>query len=455
MFDLSDDLFAIDPTELPAADLAPAAVAAHGVWEQARLRLVRVVDAVDAGFEYRAAGHASAAGWLRAQVDISDGDAVRLVALARHLRRADVFAAAVDAGALALARAEALLRPLSNHRVRALFLEHQAAILEQSAGVATRDLPRLARQIEAMLDTDGDDPERDRPAESTAAIVQNANGRWSLRADLCAEHGALFNAELQAIVEQLRQSSELEDLDDVPKGARLRGAAMAEMAARGSGSDQRNPAAPTASIIVPLDTLDDLLDHDGDGGDCHGEDHTSTDDDDGCACHGEDHTAGDGDADGSHDVADGTPSPERTMRPALLESTPLTKNQLRRLLCDCLLHKVLVDSNGAILDLGRAHRTASKEQRLFLALRDGGCVFPGCHQRPGHCRAHHIRWWKRDLGPTDISNLALTCDRHHELIHCGIWSLEHVGDGDFDWTHTRTGRVEHRRRHEHWLLQPA
>jgi hypothetical protein len=54
------------------------------------------------------------------------------------------------------------------------------------------------------------------------------------------------------------------------------------------------------------------------------------------------------------------------------------------------------------LDLGRAARLFTKAQRLALGERDGGCA--SCGQNIGYVEAHHIDWWERDTGPTDLSN---------------------------------------------------
>ena len=68
-----------------------------------------------------------------------------------------------------------------------------------------------------------------------------------------------------------------------------------------------------------------------------------------------------------------------------------------------------------VLDVGRAQRLVTPAIRAALALRDGGCVFPGCEKPPHACHAHHvIPWWQG--GTTAQTNLALLCPHHHGLI---------------------------------------
>ena len=61
-----------------------------------------------------------------------------------------------------------------------------------------------------------------------------------------------------------------------------------------------------------------------------------------------------------------------------------------------------------ILDWGRTKRLFTPTQRLALTERDGGCAM--CGAPPGHTKVHHIRWWARDAGPTDLNNGVLSAN---------------------------------------------
>ena len=76
---------------------------------------------------------------------------------------------------------------------------------------------------------------------------------------------------------------------------------------------------------------------------------------------------------------------------------------------------------GEILDWGRERRLFTRSQRLALVERDGGCAM--CGLPPGMTRAHHIRWWTRDRGPTDLSNGVLLCESCHHRIHDNGWEI--------------------------------
>ena len=49
-------------------------------------------------------------------------------------------------------------------------------------------------------------------------------------------------------------------------------------------------------------------------------------------------------------------------------------------------------------------------------LRDGGCTYPGCDAPPQWTDAHHLLHWA-DFGPSNLSNAALLCERHHTIVH--------------------------------------
>jgi hypothetical protein len=99
------------------------------------------------------------------------------------------------------------------------------------------------------------------------------------------------------------------------------------------------------------------------------------------------------------------------------------------------------------LDVGRSTRVVQPAQRAALAIRDGGCVFPGCDRPLAWCDAHHLRHWL-DGGPTDLANLALLCRAHHRAVHEGGWQLTRGPDGRFSAALPDPGtRRSHRHRH--------
>ena len=47
------------------------------------------------------------------------------------------------------------------------------------------------------------------------------------------------------------------------------------------------------------------------------------------------------------------------------------------------------------------------------------------------CEAHHINFWARDGGETNIADGVLLCKFHHLLLHNNGWEIERVGSEYF------------------------
>lgn len=99
--------------------------------------------------------------------------------------------------------------------------------------------------------------------------------------------------------------------------------------------------------------------------------------------------------------------------------------------CDSGVTPVTVDSCGNPLDVGREQRLFTPRQRIALAIRDGGCRWPGCDRPASYCEAHHVDEWKADRGRTDIDRGILLCRFHHMNLHHHGWRITRKGKDDF------------------------
>lgn len=113
---------------------------------------------------------------------------------------------------------------------------------------------------------------------------------------------------------------------------------------------------------------------------------------------------------------------------------PVSVGALRAAAADAEIIPLVLGGPSEVLDVGRARRLFTAAQRLALVERDGGCSW--CHAPPSWCDAHHIRWWDRDTGPTDLANGVLLCTRCHHRVHRDGWEID-VRDGDVWFTPPR------------------
>ena len=110
----------------------------------------------------------------------------------------------------------------------------------------------------------------------------------------------------------------------------------------------------------------------------------------------------------------------------------LTPGQVRALSCDAQIIPAVLGTGSEPLDLGRGKRLISPGLATYLAMRDGGCTFPGCSMPPAWCDGHHLVSWLMG-GPTDRHNTALLCRHHHTVVHrYGFIGV--VIDGQVKWS---------------------
>lgn len=94
----------------------------------------------------------------------------------------------------------------------------------------------------------------------------------------------------------------------------------------------------------------------------------------------------------------------------------LSAGTIRRLACEATIIPAVLGAGSTVLDLGYTERYFTPAQRRALIIRDKGCTYPGCTIPAQWCEAHHITHWCHG-GPTDVSNGALLCGRHHTIVH--------------------------------------
>jgi len=116
------------------------------------------------------------------------------------------------------------------------------------------------------------------------------------------------------------------------------------------------------------------------------------------------------------------------------------------LLWNADVRAMLVDTHGSPLWLGRTMRLATRDQRLALAIRDRGCLHPGCDAPPKRTQAHHMPAWA-DGGTTDVDAQGEFCGRHHPVIHRKGWHQAPDPKRTQEWIITTpTGRTLHTER---------
>jgi hypothetical protein len=81
---------------------------------------------------------------------------------------------------------------------------------------------------------------------------------------------------------------------------------------------------------------------------------------------------------------------------------PVSIDTVNRIVCEAGILPIRFSETDDVVALGREERLFTGRQKVALAARDGGCVWPDCDRPPSWTEAHHINQWVRDQGNTDV-----------------------------------------------------
>ncbi len=346
-------------------------------------------------------GFRSATALIAASSGGTIGEAARLVAVGeattprRTLTGADApprhphVADAVSAGSISTAAASALIKMMDRVALRCdpVEVDHAETLLvAQAPGLTLDQLGKVIARAEAYLDPDGLEPKEERLRGERSVQLFQRDGLLHLTAKLDPESAAPVKAAIEAIVTaQFRnesatgpQAASRRDADAPRRTVAQRQAdALVLIAQHALDCDSSDLPLDGATVIVRISH--------------------------------EELQSGAGAA-----TVDGI-------------DQPVSVATARRMAAGGGVIPCVLGGASEILDWGRSKRLFTTAQKLALAERDGGCAM--CGLPPGMTKAHHIRWWARDAGPTDLSNGVLLCESCHHRIHDNDWDIRIDGIG--------------------------
>lgn len=130
---------------------------------------------------------------------------------------------------------------------------------------------------------------------------------------------------------------------------------------------------------------------------------------------------------------------------------PISVAVARHIACSGTIQRITSRDDGRIISLGTEERIFNRYQRRAIALRDGGCIIPGCGVPAGWCEIHHVTEYARG-GPTHTDNGVLLCWYHHRFLERIGWRIRMNGgvpevqapvwfDTSLRWRRTTTSPV--------------
>jgi hypothetical protein len=101
---------------------------------------------------------------------------------------------------------------------------------------------------------------------------------------------------------------------------------------------------------------------------------------------------------------------------------PISMRIARHIACDGVIERVTSRDGGRIIAITTQDRVFNRHQRRAIALRDGGCVIPGCGTPASWCEIHHVTEYANG-GPTHTDNGVLLCWYHHRFLDRIGWLI--------------------------------
>jgi hypothetical protein len=260
----------------------------------------------------------------------------------------------------------------------------EKTLVQQAPGLTMDQLNRVLVRAEAWLDPDGVAPREDEKRGAEQLTMREVDGMFEFTGRLTPEHGAPVKTAIEALVsDQMRATRDAQHDGtadhDAPRRSvvQMQADALVRLCEHALGCDQTDLPLQGATVIVRI-AHDDLVNGTG------------------------------------FATIDGI-------------TTPISVATARRMAAAGDIISCVLGGKGQILDWGRTRRLFSRNQRLALLERDGGCAM--CGAPPGHVKVHHIRWWARDAGPTDLANGVCLCESCHHRIHDNGWEIRIEGTG--------------------------
>lgn len=107
---------------------------------------------------------------------------------------------------------------------------------------------------------------------------------------------------------------------------------------------------------------------------------------------------------------------------------PVPFGEVRRLLADAGVARLLVDPEGVALEAGPEVRTVPAGLRRLLVNRDQGCVARGCSIPARWCQVAHLDEPFHLEGRLSPGNAALMCHHHHRRFDRHGWQIQWEAD---------------------------
>jgi Domain of unknown function (DUF222) len=367
---------------------------ADGARRRLEAIIAEMVGAAERSVAYAEDGHASVSGWAKATCNWSTGETKTMVQCARLLHAIPEARSAAHAGGLGVAQSHLLAKVFANPRCAEQLPGSAELLVGHAQSLWFDEFAVVVRRWEALADADGAHAAHERAHSRRDAHVSIVDESVYLD----ARGGVPAGVVIEEIFERFCRAEFHSDWDAgrakwgdrmVPglldrTAAQRRFDALLAVFTAAAASGVVGRFDPLINIIVDQTTLEHHLAR----------------------------IAG----------ADPQPIDPATVDERRCETSTgrqLDPNDMLAAALTGHIRRVVFDTAGVVIDLGRRSRLFTNGARDAVMLGDRWCLWPGCDIRSGRCQTDHTQPWAAGSGPTNPDNGGPACPRHNR------WKQQH------------------------------
>ena len=351
-------------------------------------RIAAVIGRADETGHFCADGHATVAAWAQATCNWSPGEARLRTRVARLGRALPSVLPALDTGEIGVAQVQELARLHANPRARRQLAGSEALLVDQAGVLWCADFQLLCRRWEQLADEDGAHRSHAAAVEGRTVHCSIVGGCFRLE----AEGDVISGTAMGEILSRFTDTEFVADWDQARQrcgdavtpallertASQRRFDALKAIFFAAAGATTRTPGAPLVNLMVDLQSFE-------------------------------------------HHLARFFGQPTASLDPATVvdrrcETSAghlVDPHQVVAAALTGQVRRVVVDSAGRVVDLGRRRRLFTGAVREAVRLGDRRCTWPGCPIPAARTQIDHTIPWATGHGLTNIDNGAPLCGRHN------------------------------------------
>jgi hypothetical protein len=377
--------------------------------EAARAEVLAEVDRTGA---FRDHGHTTMAGWLRAGISYSAGDAKHHVKVARMIVEFPQISARLQAGTIGVAQVRRLASAHANKRVSDELPAFMDMLADRAEEMPYEDFNSVMIRWEHYADADGAHRDSDRVHEDRDATLHPVGDVVYVDGKVGTAQGAYMlevfekyvNLEMERDLAE-RDAQGLELYSDLARTAKQRRADALYAIFASAGNGVFAPSDPVVNIVIDATTYEAAL------------------------------TA----------LLNDTPLPSLLGTPCTFgtrrcETTAgVAIDPFDAIVASMIGHvrRVVMSSPSSVIDLGRKSRLFTGSSREAIFLRRRKCIWPGCSALT--CEADHRKPWSEG-GTTSPDNGDPLCRKHNRYKASAGYTTTIDHDNGMTHVHTSDGR---------------